>query len=39
MNKTDVKTIGYDIAEWITIAQERILWSAVVHEVMNFWVP
>jgi hypothetical protein len=25
--------------DWISLAQDRVLWRALVHTVMNLWVP
>jgi hypothetical protein len=31
--------IGCGGMDWISLAQNRDLWSALVNTVMNFWVP
>ena len=35
----DLKEIGYDIVEWINLAQDRDKWQALVNTVMNLRVP
>jgi len=39
LKKLDVKEIGYEVAEWIELAQERIQWRVLVNTVVNTWVP
>jgi hypothetical protein len=33
--KMDLREIGWEIVEWIHLAQDRDLWRAVVNTVMN----
>jgi len=35
LKKLDVKEIGYEVAEWIELAQERIQWRVLVNTVVN----
>jgi hypothetical protein len=37
--KMDVREIGIDGANWIQLAQARVLWWVFVNTVMNFRVP
>jgi hypothetical protein len=37
--KMDLREIGIDEANWIRLAQDRILWRDFVNTVMNLWVP
>jgi hypothetical protein len=37
--KMDLREIGIDEANWIRLAQDRILWRAFVSTVMNLRVP
>jgi hypothetical protein len=37
--KMDLKEIGWDIMDWIELAQDRDQWSALVNAVMNLRVP
>jgi hypothetical protein len=35
----NLREIGWDIMDWIDLAQERDQWRALVNTVMNFRVP
>jgi hypothetical protein len=35
----DLREIGWNIVDWIDLAQDRDHWRALVNMVMNFWVP
>jgi hypothetical protein len=35
----DLRKIGIDGANWIRLAQDRVLWRAFVNTVMNLRVP
>jgi hypothetical protein len=35
----DLREIGWDVVEWIDVAQDRDQWSAVLNTVMNFHDP
>jgi hypothetical protein len=37
--KTDLRVIGINGANWIRLAQNRVLWRAFVNTVMNLRVP
>jgi hypothetical protein len=34
----DLREIGWDVMDWIDLAQDRDQWRALVNTVMNFWV-
>jgi hypothetical protein len=36
--KMNLREIGIDGANWIQLAQDRVLWRAFVNMVMNLWV-
>jgi hypothetical protein len=35
----DLREIGWDVMDWIDLAQDRDQWRAVVNTVMNIRVP
>jgi hypothetical protein len=37
--KMDFREIGWDIMDWIDLAQDRDRWRALVNTVMNLRVP
>jgi len=37
--KMDLREIGIDGANWIWLAQGRVLWQAFVNTIMNVQVP
>jgi hypothetical protein len=37
--KIDLREIGWDVMDWIYLAQDRDQWRAVVNAVMNLRVP
>jgi hypothetical protein len=37
--KMDLKEIGWGGMDWISLAQDREQWRALVNMVMNLWVP
>jgi hypothetical protein len=37
--KMDLREIGFDGANWILLALDRVQWRALVNTVMNLWVP
>jgi hypothetical protein len=37
--RMDLKEIGWEDVAWMHIAQNRDRWLALVHTVMNLWVP
>jgi hypothetical protein len=37
--KIDLREIGIDGANWIQLAQDRVLWRACVNTIMNLRVP
>jgi hypothetical protein len=36
--KMDLRDVGWDVAEWIDVAQDRDQWRALVNTVMNLRV-
>jgi hypothetical protein len=37
--KMDLTQIGWDVVDWIELAQDRDQWRALVNTVMNLRVP
>jgi hypothetical protein len=37
--KIDLREIGWDVMDWIDLAQDRDQWRALVNTVMNLRVP
>jgi hypothetical protein len=37
--KMDLREVGWEGADWISLAQDRDRWRAVVYTVMNLRVP
>jgi hypothetical protein len=37
--RMDVKEIGWEVVDWIHLAEDRDQWRVVVNTVMNLWVP
>jgi hypothetical protein len=37
--KMDLREIGIDGANWIQLAQDRVLWRVYVNTIMNLRVP
>jgi hypothetical protein len=37
--KLDLREIGFDVANWIRLAQDRVQWRAFVNTVMNLLLP
>jgi hypothetical protein len=37
--KMDLREIGWDVGDWIDLAQDRDQWRALVNAVMNLRVP
>jgi hypothetical protein len=37
--KMDLREIGWDVVDWIDIAQDRDQWRALVNTVLNLRVP
>jgi hypothetical protein len=37
--KIDLREIGWDVGDWIDLAQDRDQWRALVKAVMNLRVP
>jgi hypothetical protein len=37
--KMDLREIGWDVVDWIELAQDRDQWMALVNTVMNIRVP
>jgi len=35
----DLREIGWEVVDWIHLAQDRDKWWVVVNMVMNLWVP
>jgi len=38
-SEIDPKEVGYQLAEWIHLAEDRDQWWALVTTVMNLWFP
>jgi len=37
--KMDLMQEGCTYVDWIQLAQERVLWWAIVNAVMDLWIP
>jgi hypothetical protein len=37
--KLDLREIGFDVANWVRLAQDRVQWRTFVNTVMNLRVP
>jgi hypothetical protein len=37
--KMDLREMGWDEADWMDIAQDRVKWRALVNTVLNLRVP
>jgi hypothetical protein len=37
--KVDLKETGYEVGNWIQLAQNRIQWSAIVNMIKNQLIP
>jgi len=37
--KIDLQEVGYEVMDWIDVAQDRDRWRALVNAVMNLRVP
>jgi hypothetical protein len=37
--KIDLREIGWDVVDWVDLAQDRNQWRALVNTVMNLRVP
>ena len=37
--KTDLQEVGGGCGDWMGLAQDRDMWSALVSKVRNLWVP
>jgi len=37
--KMDLQEVGWEGMDWIDPSQDRDRWRALVHAVMNLWVP
>jgi hypothetical protein len=37
--KMDAVEIGFSVVEWISLAQDRHRWRALVNSIMNLLVP
>jgi hypothetical protein len=37
--KMNLREIGWEVVEWMHLAQDMDKWRALVNAVMNLWVP
>jgi len=37
--KIDPKETGWDVTDWINLAQDKDSWQALLNRVVNLWVP
>jgi hypothetical protein len=37
--RVDLGEVGWGDVDWISLAQDRNRWRAVVNSVLNLWVP
>jgi hypothetical protein len=37
--KMDLLEIGLGVVDWISLAQDRYRWRALMNAVMNLWIP
>jgi hypothetical protein len=37
--RMDLRKIGWEVVDWIHVAQDRDQWRAMLKMVMNLWVP
>jgi hypothetical protein len=37
--KTDLREIGWDVVDWVDLAQDRDQWRALVNTMINLRVP
>ena len=37
--KMDLREVGYDVRDWILLAEDRVHWWAYLRAVMNLRVP
>jgi hypothetical protein len=35
----DLREIGWEVVDWIHLAQDRDKWQTPVNTVINLWVP
>jgi len=35
----DLRKIGWEVVDWMHVAQDKDHWWAVLNMVMNLWVP
>jgi hypothetical protein len=39
INRKFLRETGWEVVDWIPVAQDRNCWWAFVNRVMNLWVP
>jgi hypothetical protein len=37
--KTDLREIGWEVMDWMHLAQDRVQWRDLVKMSLKFWVP
>jgi hypothetical protein len=37
--RMDLGEFGWDVMDWVGLAQDRNRWRALVNSVLNLWVP
>jgi hypothetical protein len=37
--RLDLRELGWEVTDWMHLAQDMDQWRALVNTVMNLWVP